>query len=205
MRQGAGPVVIGRVKIAREAAKWTPEATRRGNCKKRSDAKRDNKQSQFRHLIRKTKWQRIIDKLETEAKPGRLQAKHGPIKSPSAGTAQSCTFVSKLRNFLGCVESASRHRCSGSLALQHRNHIRLGRIATGAAWLPAPSCLCAVQHDRRRTDRKTRQQQGAALGTYRPCRWMYSALALKRKHGITRNPGDWRIHCRRQRAGTRHR
>lgn len=43
------------------------------------------------------------------------------------------------------------------------------------------------------------------LGTYRPCRWMYSALALKRKHGMARHPGDWRIHCRRQRAGTRHR
>ena len=30
---GAGPVVIGRVKIARETAKWTPRATLRGNCK----------------------------------------------------------------------------------------------------------------------------------------------------------------------------
>lgn len=158
-------------------------------------------QNQADHLAEKAKWQRIIDRLETEAKPGRLQAKHGPTKSPNAGAAQSSTFVGKLRNFPGCVESAPCHRCGGSLALQHRNHIRLGRIDAGAAWLPTPSRLCAVQHDRRLTDRKTRQQQGTALGAYRPCRWMHSAFALGREHGVARHPGDWRIHCRRQRAG----
>lgn len=40
---------------------------------------------------------------------------------------------------------------------------------------------------------KTRQQQGAALGLIALGRWMHSALALRRKHGMARHPGDWRI------------
>ena len=54
-----------------------------------------------------------------------------PERHKAAPLLASCVI------FLVALNLHSRHRCSGSLALQHRNHIRLGRIATGAAWLPA--------------------------------------------------------------------